>query len=186
MSRGKGRDREKGKERGREATRRQTSFTCIRGGTRTATDFPYHSVLSCHPRSSHPATCSTDAVVPFLLPASLSLSLSLSRCRRPSPRSPILLGATMERLTRSSPRRYHPSPPVRARAPLPFLDALLPLSTAYIPLRWTKCVSPVAVYTAPTTVSLSPNPPSFSSCTVRRSVYPSTAQASLPPPPPVY
>lgn len=76
----------------------------------------------------------------------------------------------MERLTRSSPRQ--PSrPPTnpsalplsrtsgrkRARARVSTLsDALSLLSIAYIytPLRWTKCVSPVAVYTAPTTVSL--------------------------------
>lgn len=29
--------------------RRAHPLTCIRGGTRTATDFPYHSVLCCHP-----------------------------------------------------------------------------------------------------------------------------------------
>lgn len=57
----------------------------------------------------------------------------------------------MERLTRSNPR--HSRLFSRARALLPFLDVLSPLSVVYIPLRWTKCVSPVAVYTASTTVS---------------------------------
>lgn len=52
--RGRGRGRERERNRERRTARRQTSLTCIRGGTRTATDFPYHSVLaSCHPQSSH-------------------------------------------------------------------------------------------------------------------------------------
>lgn len=97
---------------------RKTSLTCIRGGTRTATDFPYHSVLSCHPRSSHPAL---PALPMLVSPPPQSYPLVLP----PSP--PILLGATMERLTRSSPRQpSRPSTPLspfaykRARASLPF------------------------------------------------------------------
>lgn len=85
-----------------------------------------------------------------------------SRSRATTHPPPVLLGATLERLTRSNPRHSRLFPPactcecVCVRALLPFLDTLSPLSIAYIPLRWTKCVSSVVVYTASTTVFLSP------------------------------
>lgn len=107
-----------------------------------------------------------------------------SRSRATTHPPPVLLGATLERLTRSNPRHSRLFPPVcmcecvcvcaRAVALLPFLDTLSPLSIAYIPLRWTKCVSSVVVYTASTTVFLLPllpprPPPSFTPSTRSRS-----------------
>jgi len=104
--------------------RQNIAYTCIRGGTRTATDFPYHSAHSAAThdpptprhllrRCSHPPEPRTSSALP------------------PSP--PILLGTTMERLTRSSPRQpfrlsspspsASPSPlppPPRPRVPCPF------------------------------------------------------------------
>lgn len=72
-----------------KATVRADPLACIRGGTRTATDFPYHSVvLSCHPLAS---------------------PHRLNGCRPSHPRAPSLLVPSNGR-TSDPPLADHPHP----------------------------------------------------------------------------
>lgn len=116
------------------------TYTCIRGGTRTATDFPYHSILSCHPRSLPLHHLLYTIAFPLRRPCRALPTAHTSRSLFAHPPSPILLGAAMERLTRSS---------LSPRTSLPFHDSLsfslFSLRLLPIPLWWTECVSPVAV-----------------------------------------
>lgn len=62
--------------------RRAHPLTCIRGGTRTATDFPYHSVLCCHPLVG-PHYPSAKPHLPTLrLPLALRFRTKLARSKQ--------------------------------------------------------------------------------------------------------
>ena len=145
------REREKEKEIGgqRDDKRRLRAFAAVLEPRLISPITPYSAATHDPPTSAPPAP-----------PMSTSPRLVPARAATHPP--PILLGATMERLTRSNPRHSRLLLScARARArfyPFSTRSALSPLSIAYIPLRWTKCVSPVAVYTASTTVSPFPSP----------------------------
>lgn len=177
----KGREREKR----RDDRRRSRAFAAVLEPRLISPITPY-SAATHDPPTLPPAL--SMLVSSFLSPLSLSFLRSCPlryRFLAARPPPPILLGATMERLTRSSPRRH----PLRARASTLSRRALASLHRLYTTSVDEVCLTRGSLYRTyyrfppPLAASPTPHVPSPSPRAVRHSVYPSTAR---PPPPPLF